>query len=104
MERWPGVVSKKKAVALGYEPQKHNAPVVLAKGTGQVAQQITAKAEEAGVPVREDAALVELLSKLEIQQEIPEALYDLVAEILAFVYQAERAAREKRFPLGGKNA
>ena len=84
----------KKAVALKYEPEKRSAPVVVAKGRGQVAESILEKAREHGVPVQEDASLVEVLSKLDIDQEIPAELYALVAEVLSFVYRSDRRAKE----------
>lgn len=85
----------RRAVALKYVPGEHQAPVVVAKGTGQTAEKIVEKAMETGVPVQEDASLVEVLSKLNIDQEIPAELYTLVAEILSFVYRADRTARDR---------
>ncbi|MHA6484417.1 EscU/YscU/HrcU family type III secretion system export apparatus switch protein [Paenibacillus sp. strain BS8-2] len=84
----------KKAVALKYEPGNRQAPVLVAKGTGHIADRILEKAKESGVPVQEDPSLVEVLSKLDVDQEIPPELYTLVAEILSFVYQSDRKARE----------
>ncbi|MDQ6419275.1 EscU/YscU/HrcU family type III secretion system export apparatus switch protein [Paenibacillus sp. LHD-117] len=86
----------RKAVALKYEPGDRHAPVLTAKGTGLMAERILDKAKESGVPVQEDASLVEVLSKLDIDQEIPPELYTLVAEILSFVYQSDRIARDYR--------
>lgn len=86
----------KKAVALRYTPNKNAAPKVVAKGKGRVAESILQKAVEAGVPVQEDASLVEVLSKLDLDQEIPPELYQLVAEILSFIYRSDRKAREWR--------
>lgn len=86
----------KRAVALKYAPGQNKAPVVVAKGKGHVADSILNLAKESGVPVQEDASLVEVLSKLDIQQEIPGELYQLVAEILSFVYRSDRKAKEWR--------
>ncbi len=83
----------RKAVALKYEPGSSAAPVLVAKGQGQVADRILEKAKESGVPVQEDSSLVEVLSKLDIDQEIPAELYTLVAEILSYVYRADHRAR-----------
>lgn len=83
-----------KAVALKYAPDRNKAPVVVAKGRGEVAQSILKRAKESGVPIQEDASLVEVLSKLDIDQEIPPELYQLVAEILSFVYRSDRKARD----------
>ena len=84
----------RKAVALKYEPGEKTAPVLVAKGKGLLADRILEKAHENGVPVQEDASLVEVLSKLDVDQEIPHELYTLVAEILSFVYQSDRKARD----------
>lgn len=82
----------KKAVALKYTPGQSDAPVVVAKGQGAVADVILQKAKEHGVMVQEDAALVEVLSKLDLDQQIPPELYNLVAEILSYVYQSDKQA------------
>ena len=76
-----------KAVALYYDGK--NAPHVSAKGTGEVAEQIIAIAQEHGVPLCDNSALVDLLVTLELGDEIPESLYIAVAYIIAFAYQLE---------------
>lgn len=77
----------KKAVALGYNRQKDNAPKVLATGKGEVATKIINLAKEHEIPIKEDTDLVELLSKVDINQEIPQNLYKAVAEIFSFLYK-----------------
>ncbi len=77
----------KKAIALKYEREKDNAPKVVAKGKGVVAQRIIEIAEENGIYIKEDPELIEILSTLDIYEEIPEELYKAVAEILVFVYK-----------------
>lgn len=72
------------AVALHYDGKE--APRVTAKGSGELAEQIIALAKEHGIPLQEDAALISLLSKLDLGDEIPQALYTAVAEIIAFAY------------------
>jgi flagellar biosynthesis protein len=72
------------AVALHYDGKE--APRVTAKGTGELAEKIIALAKEHGIPLQEDAALISLLSKLDLGEEIPQALYTAVAEIIAFAY------------------
>jgi flagellar biosynthesis protein len=72
------------AVALHYDGS--NAPKVTAKGSGDIAEQIIAQAKEHGIPLQENKPLVELLSQLDLGDEIPEALYLAVAEIIAFAY------------------
>lgn len=81
---------KKQAVALKYEPSSGGAPTVVAKGRGAIAEKILELARNNGVAVREDPALVTVLSKLNIDQEIPPQLYAAVAAILAFLYQANQ--------------
>ncbi len=88
-------LSLKKAVALKYAPGEAEAPVVAAKGRGRVAEAILEKAKEHGVPVQEDAALVEVLSKLDLDQQIPPELYQLVAEVLSYIYRADRLVQER---------
>lgn len=87
----PDLMSKK-AVALKYVPGESEAPVVVAKGRGKMAEAILDKAKENGVPVQEDAALVEVLSKLDLDEQIPSELYQLVAEVLTYIYRADRLA------------
>ncbi len=76
-----------KAVALFYDGK--TTPHISAKGTGEVAQQIIAIAEEHGVPLCDNSALVELLVTLELGDQIPETLYRAVAYIIAFAYQLQ---------------
>lgn len=96
-EQQNGLITKK-AVALKYTPGESDAPVVVAKGQGKLAESILEKAKEHGVPVQEDAALVEILSKLDLDQQIPPELYQLVAEVLTYVYRADRQAGEGGMP------
>ena len=77
----------KKAVALGYKERRDNAPKVLAAGRGETASKIIQLAREHGVPIREDEDLVEVLSKLDLGDEIPQNMYKAVAEVFAFIYQ-----------------
>jgi flagellar biosynthesis protein len=72
------------AVALRYDG-KH-APRVTAKGRDQVAEQILALAREHNVPLQENAELAGLLARLDLGEEIPEALYLAVAQVIAFAY------------------
>jgi flagellar biosynthesis protein len=88
-------LSTKQAVALRYSPEAGQLPTVVAKGKGKVAEQILQKAQEHRVPVQEDASLVEVLSKLDLDQEIPPELYRLVAEILSFIYRSDQRAENR---------
>ena len=72
------------AVALEYDGE--SAPKVTAKGEGSIAQQIIAIAKNHDVPLQENPELVQMLSHIELGEEIPEALYLAVAEISAFAY------------------
>lgn len=75
-----------KAAAVKYEHGRDNAPKIIAKGRGKVAEKIVEIAQAHGIPVREDADLVEFLSALDLYREIPPELYKAVAEILVFIY------------------
>lgn len=76
----------KKAAALKYKHGEDRAPQVVAKGRGAVAEKILETARKHGIPIKEDKTLVEILSSLDLYQDIPADLYRAVAEILAFVY------------------
>jgi flagellar biosynthesis protein len=75
------------AVALRYQPGQDEAPRVAAKGRSLVAEKILELARRHGVPIRQDRNLVQVLSRLDLEQEIPPDVYRAVAEILAFVYR-----------------
>ncbi len=77
---------QKKAVALRYRPDKDSAPRVTAKGTGSIAERIISIARDNGIPIKDDPDLIEVLSKLDIEEQIPPSVYIAVAELLAFVY------------------
>ena len=72
------------AVALRYDGK--GAPRVTAKGKGYIAEEILAIASEHNIPMHEDPELVQLLSQLELGDEIPRSLYMAVAEVIAFAY------------------
>ena len=75
---------KRIAVALEYDGQ--NAPTVTAKGVHDIADRIVDIAIEHGVPLQRDDGLVNILSQVELGDEIPENLYRAVAEVIAFAY------------------
>lgn len=81
------------AVALKYKMNVDPAPKVVARGYGKIAERIIALAKEHDIPIREDPDLVEALMKLDLNQFIPPELFQVVAEILAFIY---RMSEEKR--------
>lgn len=78
---------RKKVAALKYRPTEDAAPKVVAKGSGWLADKILEVAKEHHVPLKQDSQLVEVLSSIDLNREIPPELYKAVAEILAFVYR-----------------
>jgi flagellar biosynthesis protein len=85
MERPPHTPLK--VIALRYQAQENRAPKITAKGRGYVAERILETAKAHNIPVREDKNLIKVLSRLDLEQEIPPDVYKAVAEILAFVYR-----------------
>jgi flagellar biosynthesis protein len=77
------------AAALQYDPLKSEPPHVLAVGRGITAEEIVRVAKEHGVPLYEDAGLVEALARLDISEQVPRELYAVVAEVLAYVYRVD---------------
>lgn len=78
------------AVALAYQ-EGDGAPKVVAKGKGMLAEQIIGRAHEAGVFVHESKELVALLMDVDLDRQIPPALYRAIAELLAWLYHVESA-------------
>lgn len=81
---------RKAAVALSYNPTNSDVPKVIAKGKGQVAEKILEQAEIHNIPVQQDPNLVQLLGQLDLNQSIPEELYQAVAEVFAFIYKLDQ--------------
>jgi flagellar biosynthesis protein len=81
---------REKAVALRYDSATDKAPVVAAKGQGEIAKKIIELAEEYGIPVEENQYLANYLMALDLHEEIPPVLYPVIAEILAFIYRMNR--------------
>ncbi len=89
------VAPRLRAAALAYEASDvatQRAPRVAAKGRGWVAEEIITRARAAGVPIHESRELVDLLLQVDLDREIPAALYFAVAEVLAWVYRLEHSA------------
>jgi flagellar biosynthesis protein len=80
----------KKAAALKYEHGQDDAPRVVAKGRGKLANRIIDLAAQHDVPLVEDPNLAQMLDALDLNMEIPPELYHAVAEVLAFVYRLNR--------------
>lgn len=85
---------RKKAAALSYDERRGTAPIVSASGKGMTAEAIIQKAKEHQVPILEDSSMVEILAELNINEAIPEELYQAVAEVFAFVYRVDRKLEE----------
>jgi flagellar biosynthesis protein len=80
----------RQAIALGYDPEKDEAPRVLAAGKGLIAEQILQTAQQHGILIREDPLLTAALSLVDLGAVIPPELYELVAEVLAYVYRLQK--------------
>lgn len=85
----PTPMSQQYAIAMSYG-QTEGAPKVVAKGRGLIAQAIIERAKQHGVYVHESQELVGMLMDVELDQEIPPALYVAVAELLAWLYRLEQ--------------
>ena len=82
--------NRKAAIALRYDEEVEAAPKVIAKGQGLLAEEILERAATENVPVHEDPALIELMSHLNINEKIPEELYQAVAEVFAYIYRVDQ--------------
>ena len=96
--------AEKTAVALSYEIGGQTLPKVVATGRGKLAEDIVRLAFEAGVKVREDRDLAQLLVALDLDTEIPTEALEAVAEILSYVYQANGKMAEMREAAAAHNA
>lgn len=80
--------NRKKAAALKYD-RSYEAPVVTAAGMGIIADKIVKKADENNVPVVYNKELAELLQNVDIGESIPPELYEIVAEVIAYVMDVD---------------
>ncbi len=102
----------KLAVALKYKFKEDVAPMVLAGGSGRLAEALVAKAREYDIPIHENGPLAEALSRVETGQAVPEELFELVAQVMAMIYNMdaklgkEAGAAPENFPVvaGNRNA
>ncbi len=83
----PNTKAPTKAIALQYDRETDPAPRVVATGKGAVAEALLEIAREHGVPIKEDAALAEILAVLELDSFIPLEAYTAVAEMLNYLYR-----------------
>lgn len=74
----------KRAVALKYDINKNNAPVVIASGCGYIANKVVEIAEDSGVPIYKDDSLSILLSQLDIGSEVPDELFNAIVDIYVY--------------------
>lgn len=80
------------AAALKYNPSEDRSPKLVAKGLGYVAEAILKKGEESNIPVYQDEKLSKQLYNLSLGEEIPEELYEIVAEVLIFIARLDSKA------------
>lgn len=85
---------RQKAIALKYDQEAGKAPLIVAKGMGEIAEQIIKLAEEHDIHIHESPELVEVLIRLELGDEIPESLYRAIAEVIAFAYSLKQDQSE----------
>ena len=76
----------KQAIALKYDGQ--SSPTIAATGQNEIAEEIIRLAKEHNIPIQEDPDLATLLGQLDLYEHIPDSLYFVVAEVLAFAYLA----------------
>jgi len=84
----PNDPKRRSAVALRYEPTD-SAPRVVAKGYGEIAEAIIRHAEQSGLYIHSQPELVGLLMQVDLDETIPSELYQVVAELLAWLYHVE---------------
>ena len=89
----------KQAVALQYQ-DIDELPVLLARGFGELASRIQDIAEENEIPVQENSSALESLSSLRVGQQIEEESFDVIAEVISFLYHVDKEWREKHDFLG----
>ena len=82
-----------KAAALKYKAYEDNAPKVIAKGKGKLAEQIIKKAKEFDVPLFQNEALADMLLNVEVGEEIPPELYKAVVEVFIWLRKLEERAQ-----------
>ncbi len=78
------------AIAIKYDKEKDVAPRVVAKGMRLKAEKIREIARQYNIPVMKNVSLANALYRIDVGQEIPEELYDAVAEILNFIFELQK--------------
>jgi flagellar biosynthesis protein len=83
----PSTNQTKHAVALRYDSKKDRVPKISAMGRRHLAEKILELARQHNIPIRQDKNLIHILSRLDLNREVPPEVYKAVAEILAFIYR-----------------
>ncbi|HEY0093660.1 MAG TPA: EscU/YscU/HrcU family type III secretion system export apparatus switch protein [Archangium sp.] len=78
------------AIAIKYDKEKDTAPRVVAKGMRLKAEKIREIAKQYNIPVMKNVSLANALYRIDVGQEIPEELYDAVAEVLNFIFELQK--------------
>ena len=92
-----------KAAALKYLKDRDAAPRLVAKGQGEIAKRILELARKSEIPVHHDPALIEILSRMDLEEHIPPQCYRVVAELLAFIYRLQAMNSERKiYPQEGR--
>lgn len=84
------------ATALQYNSEEGSAPRVIASGQRKVAEQIIAEAKKHNITIYEDTALTSALSTVNLGDEIPPELYQVVAQVLAYVYRVTESRNNRQ--------
>lgn len=92
----PGKKKIKQVAALKYSPDDNNAPEIIGLGKGEIAEKILEKAKENNIPIYENEELASTLNALNIGDEIPPELYDIVAQILVFIGSIDKSYDKKK--------
>jgi len=82
-----------KAVALKYKAYEENIPKVIAKGKGEIAKKIIEKAKKYDVPIFYNETLTNMLLNVEVNEEIPPKMYEVVVEVFVWFYKLEAKAQ-----------
>ncbi|MHB1697341.1 MAG: EscU/YscU/HrcU family type III secretion system export apparatus switch protein [bacterium] len=81
-----------KASALRYDSKKNSAPLLIAKGRGELAEKIIEIAKKENIPITKNNMLADMLDGLDIYEEIPPEMYKVVANIFAFLHKLNEKA------------
>ncbi|HOM02733.1 MAG TPA: EscU/YscU/HrcU family type III secretion system export apparatus switch protein [Acetivibrio sp.] len=92
----PGKKKIKQVAALKYSPDEDNAPQIVGLGKGEIAEKILEKAKENNIPIYENEELASALNAMNIGDEIPPELYDIVAQILVFIGSVDKRYGQKK--------